>query len=468
MQRWRVFGPSLVAVVAAGCYAYDERAAPPESGPDASAIDTIRLPDGGGRRDAPAPDAPDAPPIDAGVDATDVVLDAPSVSDAPIDANWCPPRAVSVGPRDSLDVDGDGSDDLIVGADLQPRVYGFTGAGAVAWTLRGGWGFGYDLAVPGDIDGDAIDDLLVTSRGRVSIYRGGITSPARVAEVEWPGALSGQHFERLGDLDGDGLPEVLVHARDTCDVEIWSFACLPAIERTLVWREPSCFTLLGLEVHAGSDLDGDTRTDFVVTNGVLGTILVFTTTADGATLRQTIPLGHAGGELAAARLSGDLDADGRIDLLVVDDGGRLDVLWGDESGFSWDRSSALPPVISYRIGTRLVAGSDLDGDGLGDAVVGGAQRSGFGVALFVFGARSRVLETRTFVGPRGDFGVPVARLPDMTADGRSDIAVGASYDGVYGPGEVSILSVQTDRSIEVVRTLRGVDGERFGVSVAGL
>jgi hypothetical protein len=145
------------------------------------------------------------------------------------------------------DVDGDGTDDLLIGAPLKAEegehagrgylVYGadvggqvglaeagarFTSAGAGDWT-------GYGMAGAGDVDGDGFADVLVSApqqyttstgrRSRVSLFLGPLDGsiPPEAAEKVWASPTTGDTFGRdiAGggfDLTGDGAPDALVGA----------------------------------------------------------------------------------------------------------------------------------------------------------------------------------------------------------------------------------------------------------------
>jgi predicted transcriptional regulator len=132
------------------------------------------------------------------------------------------------------DLTGDGWDDLAVG---DPDLGGFSMGGKV-YIYKGGPGFGgppitkavslirddlfaWDMDISHDINGDGIDDLIVgapdNGTGRVYIYWGranwpGTAGPSVTIFGEASGDFFGYSVSGLGDLNGDGLSELLVGA----------------------------------------------------------------------------------------------------------------------------------------------------------------------------------------------------------------------------------------------------------------
>jgi hypothetical protein len=110
------------------------------------------------------------------------------------------------------DVDGDGYDDVVVGAyasDLLGAAYWFPGSatglsatpGATLTGVASGGVFGNDVAAAGDIDGDGFADVLVSApglnggAGMFSLYLGGrsgldTTSPRRRPALTWGSATT--------------------------------------------------------------------------------------------------------------------------------------------------------------------------------------------------------------------------------------------------------------------------------------
>ena len=135
------------------------------------------------------------------------------------------------------DVNGDGFDDVVIGAPFydyraidEGRAWVYLGSasglGPASWTYYGGQPdahFGERVAGVGDVNGDGYDEVLVASpayesgqiwEGRVWLYHGtpgGPTSyPVWKADGDGIWARFGQAISGAGDVDGDGFDDVLV------------------------------------------------------------------------------------------------------------------------------------------------------------------------------------------------------------------------------------------------------------------
>lgn len=130
------------------------------------------------------------------------------------------------------DVNGDGYDDVIVGA------YGWAGVNGRAYIFYGGSNmdsnpdlvmegeqlhnvFGMQVASTGDINGDGFSDVIVGARGynnwtgRAYVFFGG-TNMNNVPDVVFTGEAQDDHFgfavASAGDVNADGCPDVIVGA----------------------------------------------------------------------------------------------------------------------------------------------------------------------------------------------------------------------------------------------------------------
>jgi len=142
------------------------------------------------------------------------------------------------------DVDGDGYDDILVTAPSHNGTSDYDigksylylgdatgGSTSPSWTYTGGAQgdlFGYSAQGIGDVNGDGYDDIAVgapladtstlTDAGRVFVFYGHASGPSASPDVTIDGAqangLFGFALANLGDADGDGLNDMSIGAPD--------------------------------------------------------------------------------------------------------------------------------------------------------------------------------------------------------------------------------------------------------------
>jgi hypothetical protein len=135
------------------------------------------------------------------------------------------------------DVNGDGHADLVVGAPNHDGgvgrayvVYGaptpsggsLSAAGGAISSLTSGAGLGSAVSVPGDVDQDGVDDVLIgvpgVGAGSVALFYGPVLGLTAIGteDVTITGASSGDALGTSlgspGDVNGDGYPDLLVGA----------------------------------------------------------------------------------------------------------------------------------------------------------------------------------------------------------------------------------------------------------------
>ena len=131
-----------------------------------------------------------------------------------------------------VDLDGDGYSDLVIGA--PPKVYVYRGGPALldmpvmpAWTLSGAAQFGNVVANGGDIDGDGIGDVVMSTnnvnnvQGGAYVYGGGAANgftaggtPVGLA-IPAPSAAGtdggfGFSIDGAHDINGDGYSDIVI------------------------------------------------------------------------------------------------------------------------------------------------------------------------------------------------------------------------------------------------------------------
>jgi len=245
------------------------------------------------------------------------------------------------------DIDGDGHADLVLGTefavpDAADYIAAFSGAtGLELWrTTWPTWGgqFGKQIAPIEDLDDDGIADLIVsakradiggTNTGTVFLYSGADGQFIDSFSGTEPGAELGDHITSAGDVNGDGVADVIVGAMyadpggraDAGSVYVLSGADLS--DELFRLDGPVSSDYMGRWIAGGLDWNADGIPDFAcgapgTTNewsSALGAVYMFSG-KDGSlfqTIAGTDPGGYWGGCIAALD---DVSGDGSADLII--------------------------------------------------------------------------------------------------------------------------------------------------------
>ncbi len=361
------------------------------------------------------------------------------------------------------DVNGDGLPDVIVGAYAADPNGSSSGASYVVFgtskgyapaielsALDGTAGFalhgsvalersGRSVASAGDFNGDGFDDIAIGAlnsnsggigSGRAYVVFGRATWPAAVPlggltggngfaiNGAAPGDQLGVSVGGAGDLDGDGFDDVILGGDGASPGGVHSGAAwviyggagpFAAVISLAALAPPAgaalhgaaAGDLTGIDVGAAGDVNGDGLDDAVV--GASGSAL--------STGRAYVIFGNAA-RLPSPVLLGDLD--GTSGFAVVG------AAPGDDAG------------------TSAAAAGDLDGDGIGDLVVGAP-----GAAYVIFGHRGAFPRSFAVAGLDGTDGVTFSRggdgtgqsaaaAGDVDGDGAPDLILGAPFAAPFG------------------------------------
>ncbi len=433
------------------------------------------------------------------------------------------------------DVDGDGRDDLLIGVpELDSNgdrsgsaylIYGDNLDISLDDAQRFDGEFEYDLAglsvtTAGDVDGDGLDDLIVgapyngesaTYGGQVYLILassldkngGDLDNIANLEEADFRFLAessydnAGWSVNPAGDVDDDGLADVIIGAPYDDDNGFNSGAAYLILGASLT--EPGDFDLAeadykfvgedawdlaGYSVSGMGDVDGDGRDDLLIgANGADDVGIAYLILADelpvgggevalvGAHFTFT---GEASGDLFSEILAftGDVNGDGFDDVIMGAPG-------NDEAGTDAGKCYFISGTEMLEPGNMDVADAtlqftgrneydnacaslsrvnDIDGDGLDDVIFGAPGndewRGEAGKAYLFFGSNLRLLEGTMSIAGEGmdrpyDFGFvgddpsnyigSALGAGDFNGDGFSDITMGAyGYNSERGRAYIKI------------------------------
>ncbi len=446
------------------------------------------------------------------------------------------------------DINGDGIGDLIVGAvGADPNGNSFAGSSYVVFgksspfaatlalsALNGSDGFrldgvaaydrsGRSVSAAGDINGDGIGDLIVgayladpngTNSGSSYVVFGKTTFGPTLALSSLSGSdgfrldgaaaadLSGFSVSAAGDINGDGIGDLIVGAADA-DPNGNSFAgssyvvfgktspfaatlALSALNGSDGFRLDGAAAgdLSGYSVSAAGDINGDGIGDLIVgafradpngTDSGSSYVVFGKTTGFGPTLALSSLSGSDGFRLDgvaaddfsgfSVSAAGDINGDGIGDLIVgaigADPNGSYSgssyVVFGKSSPFAATLAlSSLTGTDGFRLdgaaaydfsGNSVSAAGDINGDGIGDLIVGAADadpngNSFAGSSYVVFGKTSPFAPTLALSSLSGSDGF---RLDGAAANDRSGNSVSAAGDiNGDGIGDLIVGANQAD------------------------
>jgi hypothetical protein len=350
--------------------------------------------------------------------------------------------------------------------------------GEWAGEVRGGQ-FGWIAREIGDVDGDSIRDFTTsapTDGKGGTVYGYSSRTGERLWEVSGEaGAQLGSGLEAAGDVDADGVPDVIAGA------PAGNYALvIGGRDGRVIWRLDAAAENEGFGTQVGDvgDLDGDGHADVVIgaptaDHGGVDAGRVYVFSGKTGAILWTAEGSAAGERLGSTVAGGSLSGDSWI-VGGADQGpgaGGVAYLWRGANDEPVVRYEPLESARAFGAMFASVPG-DVDGDGVAEMYVSdwadathGPQT---GRIYVVSGATGATVHSIPGEAAGDGFGIGPADAGDVDHDGHADLIVGAWQHGggAAGGGKAYLYSGRTGELLWQLTSK--VMGETFAFDATGI
>lgn len=304
----------------------------------------------------------------------------------------------------------------VAATDFDPKVDFTAGAGAKASAI-------------GDIDGDGKPDLVVvnSTANTVSIFRntagsGNITAGSFAAKIDLP-AGGGAQGVSIADLDGDGKSDLTV--ANLTDNTLSVYLNTSTTGNISFAAKITLTTGKGPYGVTCADVDGDGRIDLICSNSTDNTVSVLKNVGTAGSLLFSPKVDYTVGVTPHGIVAGDVTGDGKTDIVTGNSGNGISVLVNTSIG-------GLINSASFATHADAIVGAVMESVALGDVDQNGTQD------IITVNSRAGTVTVFTdLIGPNYvsfsstttfpvDANPTSVALADVDGDGRPDIITGSA------------------------------------------
>jgi len=377
------------------------------------------------------------------------------------------------------DVNGDGYDDVIIGAHRfsgelvnQGKAYLFYGSAVglnsePAWTAVGTSEkryFGWNVSNAGDINNDGFSDVLIVSSldypgeytfGAIYAYYGSASGLSSVPD--WTNFNYSEFTiaAGAGDINGDGYDDIILSRPKVgphfMGIVYLYYGSASGLEINQAWSFIA--TSAGRGLSSAGDVNGDGYGDIIISAyyeppimGYTDKSILFLGSAEGFSQSPSWSKSNCYGESVSG--GGDINGDGYDDVIIGDgrcSPGAVYIHYGSVGGISADADRTISGSDpNARFGSSVSNTGDINADGYSDIIIGARNDLDTGKAFVYYGSDSGPVENSVEVFQsdqiNDQFGADVSSAGDVNNDGFSDVMIGApSYsNGESGEGRVLV------------------------------
>jgi hypothetical protein len=334
----------------------------------------------------------------------------------------------------------------------------------------------YAVAIA-DIDGDGKPDIVAVNAtsNTVSVLQNN-SSGSSIGSASFKGKMdfsvdANPSAISIGDVDGDGRPDVVVAYQLGKQVSVLLNNSSPGAVSFLAKTDFSCRG--NSSAVAIGDIDRDGKPDIVVANFLNNNVSVLKNSTAGGGLSFAGPVDFVTGNAPGSLCISDLDGDGKADLVVGNYASNTVSVLQNQSANGTIDASTFGGKVDLPLGgapTGLFAG-DIDGDGKPDIVVSNYNASRNAVTILQNNSSGPGSLGSTSFASGVDFTTgnqPVAvGMADLDGDGKVDMVTAD-----YNSNSVTVLRNTSSGSISVSSLVSKTDfttgNTPYGLAVGDL